>query len=188
MMANFRARFNELRQIGKVQPSWYPTCQFDAPLWTAISESPYGVFESSNSSKNPAIENVLSSLIQAVLKDRSYCCKLECFESPETQVDGVACRVCRSYNYCKCRCKSHVIPQTIQENLLAQGGSYSITFLRELGMRLYEIRVFYEDRTLVQRYVNDDSFRQIEVNLNEFIAACIEDLNLPKAPSGSLFE
>jgi hypothetical protein len=40
----------------------------------------------------------------------SYCCKLECLQVPNCQVDGMACQKCRSYSYCRCNCKSLVAP------------------------------------------------------------------------------
>lgn len=42
------------------------------------------------------------------LEASEYCCKMRCFKIPECQVDGVACRKCRSFSYCTCRCVSRV--------------------------------------------------------------------------------
>lgn len=35
----------------------------------------------------------------------SYCCENKCFETPKSQVDGLACTRCASYCYCVCNCK-----------------------------------------------------------------------------------
>src|SRR5436190_20892597 len=34
----------------------------------------------------------------------TYCCPDKCFVTPKTQVDGLACRQCGCFSYCKCRC------------------------------------------------------------------------------------
>ena len=33
-----------------------------------------------------------------------YCCNLKCFVVPRDHVDGMACKICKSYCYCRCRC------------------------------------------------------------------------------------
>ncbi|KAG8270305.1 hypothetical protein J6590_097969 [Homalodisca vitripennis] len=40
---------------------------------------------------------------------KSYCCeKFRCFEEPEDQVDGIACRQCEAFSYCHCRCAQYM--------------------------------------------------------------------------------
>lgn len=34
-----------------------------------------------------------------------YCCPLHCFRRPRCEVDGLACVVCQSFSYCRCRCQ-----------------------------------------------------------------------------------
>lgn len=36
----------------------------------------------------------------------NFCCNKRCFVIPDCQVDGIACRVCRNYSYCICKCAS----------------------------------------------------------------------------------
>lgn len=44
-----------------------------------------------------------------------YCCELKCFSPPQTHVDGLACRKCESFGYCKCRCNSYkLVPPTLE--------------------------------------------------------------------------
>lgn len=48
------------------------------------------------------------------LKMNKYCCSEKCFIEPKFDVDGIACRICECYGYCKCRCKSYKIePPTL---------------------------------------------------------------------------
>ncbi|GBM93576.1 hypothetical protein AVEN_246128-1 [Araneus ventricosus] len=35
-----------------------------------------------------------------------YCCKYKCFEIPTDVVDGMACKKCKYFGYCVCRCKT----------------------------------------------------------------------------------
>lgn len=40
--------------------------------------------------------------------DIDYCCEKKCFVEPDMQYDGIACKTCNSYNYCKCACSSWI--------------------------------------------------------------------------------
>ena len=36
-----------------------------------------------------------------------YCCSQKCFRAPQEQVDGRACDICNSFNYCRCECDTY---------------------------------------------------------------------------------
>lgn len=36
-----------------------------------------------------------------------YCCEYECFEVPQDQVDGMACKTCEAFSFCHCKCRSY---------------------------------------------------------------------------------
>ena len=40
-----------------------------------------------------------------------YCCKLKCFNKPTDQVDGIACKECKSSGFCRCFCSSWIKPR-----------------------------------------------------------------------------
>ena len=41
--------------------------------------------------------------------DLEYCCKTKrCFQTPRTQVDGLACGRCLASSYCKCNCETYM--------------------------------------------------------------------------------
>lgn len=38
----------------------------------------------------------------------NYCCdEYKCFPQPRDQVDGLACRICGFYSYCRCQCETY---------------------------------------------------------------------------------
>lgn len=60
----------------------------------------------------------------------SFCCKLKCFRSPTIQVDGLACRKCFSFSYCKCICKSK---NNGQNNIVVVKDTFSFYVLEMSG-------------------------------------------------------
>ncbi|KAK7575774.1 hypothetical protein V9T40_003690 [Parthenolecanium corni] len=36
-----------------------------------------------------------------------WCCDKKCFRVPDDQIDGLACRSCGSYSFCRCGCATH---------------------------------------------------------------------------------
>lgn len=50
-------------------------------------------------------------------RELEYCCEKKCFRSPRDQVDGLACRKCDSYAYCRCRCVTWQLWKKDQEEL-----------------------------------------------------------------------
>lgn len=43
--------------------------------------------------------------IHKVLK--RYCCVKNCFEQPKYLIDGIACRQCEGFSYCRCGCETY---------------------------------------------------------------------------------
>lgn len=39
-----------------------------------------------------------------IVRQRSFCCEQKCFRKPKDEVDGMACKKCKSYCYCQCLC------------------------------------------------------------------------------------
>lgn len=45
------------------------------------------------------------------MSSKKKCCHKKCFTIPSTQVDGIACKICESFSFCKCNCLSYMPPQ-----------------------------------------------------------------------------
>ncbi|QIT20099.1 MAG: polyprotein [Diabrotica undecimpunctata virus 1] len=54
---------------------------------------------------------------ESEVDDSEYCCKLHCFREPSCQVDGRACRKCRSFGYCRCKCVTYMSDKTVEDDL-----------------------------------------------------------------------
>lgn len=82
-----------------------------------------------------------------------YCCDQKCFQVPDTRVDGMACRKCRSLWYCRCRCIKYM--QWMRENyccelfciepandvcLLCQGPCYCLCATRQIDFLIDDTR------------------------------------------------
>lgn len=44
---------------------------------------------------------------QNLVRQKRYCCEKKCFKQPHCQVDGIACRKCEGFSYCRCRCETY---------------------------------------------------------------------------------
>ena len=49
------------------------------------------------------LQSCFDSCTESMEEDQ-FCCSKKCFPIPQCQVDGMACKLCRGYGYCRCSC------------------------------------------------------------------------------------
>ncbi|APG76903.1 hypothetical protein 1 [Beihai picorna-like virus 83] len=75
--------------------------------------TPVPIFERVRpSAPTPIFERVRPSApVPERTRKVDYCCERKCFEKKGFEVDGMACRKCRSFNRCMCACKTYMDEQ-----------------------------------------------------------------------------
>lgn len=187
-MANPRAQFNEMVQIGDFNQQDYPEVRFTDGSWFATKRYRGKYFCSVQQTKAKAIDQVLSemfdfrkSLNQHVNSvepmEIDYCCSKQCFCVPDIQVDGVACNICRAFSYCKCNCKSYKIDY--KSILYAMHGSYTVKHSQFIG-KFYTVEVIapYETSNTSGNFTLKSISSAIAsrgFDLDEFVDQCIKE-------------
>lgn len=53
------------------------------------------------------LKNIIVVMSSTTSKDIRFCCEKKCLIQPDCQVDGLACRKCESFSYCRCKCETY---------------------------------------------------------------------------------
>lgn len=49
------------------------------------------------------------------IENFNFCCNKMCMKIPNFQVDGIACRKCRNYSFCICKCENYQYKQRLEK-------------------------------------------------------------------------